>query len=376
MTTHSQDDAWLVVEAPHPSSLDAPEAWAYVGRCLVDAASETALHGWDDLSSPAPAVLAAMADQRHTRKTLLVAVPAGTDPATAVATDVRGFALVKVPLDDNLHLAQVSVVVHPEHDADAALGTALLDRATAVATAAGRTTAIQATMHAHEPAEGPGSLTSPTGSGRVPTDAPAVRRVLDAGWTLVQVERHSILPLPADPAEVEGWRAASAARAGADYRAVTWDDAIPPERLGQVAHLMQRMSTDAPSGEAALEEESWDAERYGDLVDALHAGGRRLLMTVVEHVPTGDLVAFTLFVHPVDQPAFAFQEDTLVLREHRGRRLGMLAKATNLAALAAIRPSVERVHTWNAQENGPMLDINVAMGFAPSGVVALWQRGL
>jgi hypothetical protein len=94
----------------------------------------------------------------------------------------------------------------------------------------------------------------------------------------------------------------------------------------------------------------------------------------VEHLPTGVLAGFTVVTLPQNRRAVVFQEDTLVLREHRGHRLGMLAKATMLTELARTRPAAERVHTWNAQENDAMLAINVALGFRPAGIDAEWQR--
>lgn len=68
------------------------------------------------------------------------------------------------------------------------------------------------------------------------------------------------------------------------------------------------------------------------------------------------------------------QEDTLVHRDHRGHRLGMLAKAVQLQALAGLRPTVRRISTWNAEENSWMLAINVALGFRPAGGSGVWQR--
>ncbi len=62
-----------------------------------------------------------------------------------------------------------------------------------------------------------------------------------------------------------------------------------------------------------------------------------------------------------------------MLREHRGRSLGLLVKVAVLDELARSRPSARRVHTWNAEENRHMLAINVALGFAPAGVEAEWQ---
>jgi hypothetical protein len=66
----------------------------------------------------------------------------------------------------------------------------------------------------------------------------------------------------------------------------------------------------------------------------------------------------------------------LVLREHRGHRLGMWIKAANLRALLAQFPAIRRVSTFNAQSNGPMLRVNRAMGFTPVGVLIEWQKQL
>jgi GNAT superfamily N-acetyltransferase len=107
-----------------------------------------------------------------------------------------------------------------------------------------------------------------------------------------------------------------------------------------------------------------------------HARGQGFLVAVVEHVPTGTLVAFSEVRHPRARPAVVLQGDTLVLREHRGHGLGMLAKLAVLDALAVTRPDAERIHTWNAQENDHMLAINVALGFRQASVDAEWQRDL
>ena len=70
------------------------------------------------------------------------------------------------------------------------------------------------------------------------------------------------------------------------------------------------------------------------------------------------------------------QGDTLVVPEHRGRRLGMLVKAANLRRLVDELPETQRVDTWNAEENRWMLGINVALGFRPSGGSGEWQLRL
>jgi len=68
-----------------------------------------------------------------------------------------------------------------------------------------------------------------------------------------------------------------------------------------------------------------------------------------------------------------FQEDTLVLREHRGHRLGALVKAAVLRDLAAAFPEVERITTYNAEDNEPMVAVNRALGFEPAGRMSMWS---
>lgn len=65
-----------------------------------------------------------------------------------------------------------------------------------------------------------------------------------------------------------------------------------------------------------------------------------------------------------------------VLRDHRGHRLGQLVKAVNLRALRAELPEVERVVTWNAEQNAAMLRVNRALGPRTVGVATDWQKHL
>ena len=137
------------------------------------------------------------------------------------------------------------------------------------------------------------------------------------------------------------------------------------------------MSTDIPHGGLELTEDPWDADRVRRRRRRPpRAAGRASSSAVVEHVPTGTLAGFSEVEYPLDKPAVVFQGDTLVLREHRGHGLGMVAKIAVLDALADVRPDAERIHTWNAQENAHMLAINVALGFRQASVDAEWQRPL
>ena len=106
------------------------------------------------------------------------------------------------------------------------------------------------------------------------------------------------------------------------------------------------------------------------------ARGDQVLVGAIEHVPSGQLVAFTELQRFDDGTKRADQEDTLVLREHRGHRLGMLVKAENLLAWRLLSPATERVYTYNAEENRPMLDVNEALGFRLFVSEGAWRKTL
>jgi GNAT superfamily N-acetyltransferase len=134
------------------------------------------------------------------------------------------------------------------------------------------------------------------------------------------------------------------------------------------------MSTDAPLGDLDLEEEVWDEGRVRESEDQLARSGGRSLVSAALHLPTGSLAGHTVLEQYEASPAVSYQEDTLVLKGHRGHRLGMLLKSANLLAAISAWPRVERIYTWNAEENSPMLSVNIELGFEPAGPVAAWQK--
>ena len=361
---------WTVLEAPVPASLDDDDAWAIHGEAALERTVSLADRGHADLAYPAAAILSALRERRYVDRTHLVV----THPDRP--REVIGGAYLRAPLEGNTHLLDADLLVHPDHRGRG-IGSALLAEVERRAVAAGRRLLILATDHGLEPAaDDPDALTPPTGSGRISRRDPYARLAARHGMTLEQSERYSVLPLPVDPDHLERLRAEAQAAAGPDYRVVTWQDRCPDEWVDQLAVLETRMSTDAPSAGVEIEEDPWDADRIRAAEAMSAASGRGSLGAAALHVPSGTLAGFTEVEYPVDAPEVVYQEDTLVLREHRGHRLGQLVKAVNLQRLAAVRPDARRVHTWNAEENSYMLRINVALGFRPAGVCGVWTKAV
>jgi len=271
----------------------------------------------------------------------------GTHRAAVVDGAVAGALRLILPLRDNGTVAILDLAVHPDHRRRG-IGSALLAEALDLAAAHGRTDVI---ADVDEP--GP--------------DSPGRAFALRHGWTCDLLETRRDLVLPVD----EDRLAALDADAGAGYDVVTWRDRTPEDLLEDRALLARRMTTDAPQGDLPVEEEDWDGARMREQEAVSLARGRAVLSAGA--VRDGRLVAYTDLQIPLAQPERAQQAGTLVLREHRGHRLGARMKVAVLRRLAADFPAVRRISTYNSEANRPMVAVNEALGFRPAGQISAWS---
>jgi GNAT superfamily N-acetyltransferase len=362
-TTDSTTDStpgFTIQELPIPESLDGPGGADFAATVDVRNAAESRGYGTTDVEFPADELLAHWHDPHQPQR-----LWAARLDGAIVARAIIGWQV------DSTEVVWVTVQVHPDHEG-IGIGSALHD----VTEQASRDAGFERMIAYAVSPDGPGErLVPPTGSGSVPAENREVRFLTARGWRLEQVERGSRIPLPIDPGDLETRRAAAAA-ASADYRVHTWTGPTPERWMSDQAMLHTRMSTDAPSAGLEEPEDPWDLDRLATY-DALMADAPRVTLTAVaEHVPSGRLVAFSQLAVPHDLSRPVNQEDTLVLREHRGHRLGMLLKVANLAYLAEMAPGHPSVLTWNAEENRPMLDVNEAVGFEPIGYEGAWRKDL
>ncbi len=260
-----------------------------------------------------------------------------------------------LPVLDNPHLATSFLSIRPAWRRQG-IGTRLLEALRAEARADGRTTHLVVAESA-------------TGGGRATAAFAAVH-----GYAAARVNVRSDLEIDPRVPDRLAQQQMAAERTSAEYELLTWWDAVPEPWLAQRAALSARMATDAPVEEVDAGEEHWDADRVRAEVAAVRAMGRRLVETVAVQTATGEAVAFTTMVVAEHEPDRAYQWDTLVRADHRGRALGLRVKAANLLALLEQLPAVRRVTTWNASSNEPMLRVNQAMGFHPVGASTEWQK--
>jgi GNAT superfamily N-acetyltransferase len=324
-----------------PASLEQLRAWQDVTDAVVATdVPDLPPSPFEELVAIARTPRASVRDERY-----LLA-----DEGTPVAVARASF-----PLLDNTENCLVLVAVHPAHRRRGH-GRTLFDFLVERASVEGRTRLL---MEVAEP------LVNGEGA-----PGPAFATSLGATRALDEIRR--VLDLDAlDEARLDALEAEARSRSEG-YETVSWIGRTPEDLVDDHAQLMGRMSVDAPMGDLDWEPEAWDAGRIREQEQLVADQRRTALLTAVRHQKSGRLVAFSSMGVSQLQADPAFQWDTIVLRDHRGHRLGMLAKVINLRQLLREVPEARRVVAWNAESNTHMVAINDALGFQPVERLAEW----
>lgn len=265
-------------------------------------------------------------------------------PVAAFAEDqVVGAMLLGLPLRENLDVAEVEIAVPPAHRRRG-IGTALWDWATVRAADEGRT--IFQT-----------EVCVPVGS--TPQTWPGSCFATKLGFTSENVEDHLVVPLPYDEQLLGQLRRNSPALDG--YRLVSWAGRCPDDRLQDFADLHTVMAQDLPTGGLTNEAAVWEVERLrGNEERTDH---HYLALVTMAQTLDGQPAGYTRIYVPRSDPDNVYQDDTLVLRDHRGQGLGTRLKLANLQQSAEHHGDRRWLHTWTASSNGPMQKVNAAFGF-------------
>ncbi|MFZ3417092.1 GNAT family N-acetyltransferase [Arthrobacter sp. 3Tela_A] len=342
-----------------PQSTESPDADGFLAVARLFNAQQREIWGNDDFCETPQAQLAGLQSTSTRRRLLLVARGSGQE--------ILGVVRLNLPLTDNLHTGTINVVVDTR-SRRRGVGAALCAAAEGLAAADGRRTLIAETDH---PLDGWNVTGGDVPASFIPQDA-AASFASACGFSLELIERISRLDLPLHGAGAEFPDSAG----GSGYELVFWQDACPDELVHAYARLRQKMSTDAPQGGLDLAPEVWDVPRVREAEDKARGMGYDVLVCAVRHTASGELAGHTVLEVARSNPGVAYQDDTLVLQRHRGNRLGMMLKAGNLQRLRRLFPEVQRVYTWNAEENRYMLAINEQLGFRPVGYAGEWQKEL
>lgn len=253
-----------------------------------------------------------------------------------------GTAHVGISLKDNQHLGDLEVAVLPEHRRRGH-GRRLYEAGLGRLAAEGRDTVVG---EAHTPLDPHGSA---------PWEF-----ALAMGCEDVHQEDHLVLELPRADADLAELRTRLAT---ASYDVLTWRDRCPDEHVAAYCALASQMSSDVPLGGVDYQPVTFDEarlrlgeERAGQSYDSVVAAARERA--------SGALVAYSVVYLPHDGED-AIQDDTLVMPDHRGHRLGTLLKLATLEAVQREHPGRRLLHTWTSPDNPAMHHTNLGFGYRP-----------
>jgi len=278
----------------------------------------------------------------YQRRVLLAAVEDGR---------VVGNADVGRPLQENTHLGQLEINVRSAWRRRG-VGTALHADAMEWLRADGRTTVI-------------GEAYESTGA---PTGAMPFARAL--GFESVHVEDHLVLTLPMTAQRVAGLRGSLPREE--TYEIVSWGSRCPDEYVEAYCAMLTQMNTDVPQGDVDIAPVVVDEPRIRTSEQRL-ARSYHQLIAAARRREDGVFAGYSELLLPHGE-AEVMQVDTLVMPAHRGHRLGLLMKLTNLDAIQRDQPDRTAIHTWTAPDNTAMRRTNDRFGFTVAERMHEMQR--
>ncbi len=160
-----------------------------------------------------------------------------------------------------------------------------------------------------------------------------------------------------------------------DYELLALQDPFPDEHLEKFCELQFQMNT-APLDDYEMDDEVMTPKMWRESEQQSARSFHDLSTYVAVHKPSGGFVGSTTIQTDQLQPDQAWQWETVVHPEHRNQGLGRLLKASMIERVVAEYPEVDRIDTWNAGSNEPMLNINIAMGYRPIQVNHTFQGDL
>lgn len=253
---------------------------------------------------------------------------------------VLGFAVARLPHEDNTDTAHLSGHVHPDARRRG-VGRALLAEAVALAGSAGRTKIYSGAWQG----DVGGAALEAMGFSSQGLGVNAVRR-LDlhtAGTGLWQRVYDEAL-----------------GHAG-DYELLHQVGPTPDHLLDDMMKLHAAIN-DAPLDDPEAEHGAWDVDRLRAYDEAMAGRQQTVYRVMARHRASGEWAGLSILCVDEFQPTVAFQEDTSVVRAHRGHRLGLLMKADMLRWISEERPEVAATDTWNATTNHHMIAVNERLG--------------
>ena len=198
-------------------------------------------------------------------------------------------------------------------------------------------------------------------------------RVNRARLAVVRLDEHPLLNprvVKLDRELITQWLTDGEAADG--YSLVEWHRRCPDELVESYVVVKAAMNN-APVDDLPIEDRVHTLESVRENEAELDAAQLEKWTIAARHDATGDLAGFTEVIFLHGAPEHAWQGGTGVPPEHRGHRLGRWMKAAMADRIMERRPELRYIDTENAYSNGPMLAINVEMGFEVLRTVNGWK---
>jgi mycothiol synthase len=262
----------------------------------------------------------------------------------AVAYGDLGFELE----GENTHLCGSDISVLPEFRRTG-LGKKLLEHVLRVAKRENRTTLIFGTNE------------------RIPAGAAFAEKI----GAKRGIENHTnrVLLEELDRAMLQSWIANAP---NDEFELLFYTEDYPENELEAFCELFDVMNT-APRGELKINDEKTTPEKLLQWQHQRKAGGWQRCLAVVKERSIGRFAGFSETGWQPNRPHILGQWGTGVNPIYRGKGLGKWLKAAMLEKVLSERPEINQVRTGNADSNGPMLNINHALGFKPYIANTDWQ---
>ena len=263
-----------------------------------------------------------------------------------------GLLQLSLPCWDNRHLGLLDVQVDPR-DRRQGIGRALFQAGVERIRAADRTVALAESVDC------------------APSVAFAASVGLERAQDVVQ-RRQDLAAL--DWAHLDAAYDGAGAHA-AGYELVPLAGRVPEPMRAAVCELTAAIN-DAPLDALDIEDEVFTPERLRAFEQMQDLLGRRVYRLIARETATGALAGVTVVAVDSEQPWYAEQYDTSVVRAHRGHRLGVLLKVGMLRWLREQEPQLREIVTWNAASNSHMIGVNELLGYQVLLPAVEWQLHL
>lgn len=260
-----------------------------------------------------------------------------------------GRANAFMPLQENLETISVGVSVHPAFRGQG-IATALVEEALLPAIRESGRSLVE-------------------GYGEIPADGdpdspeqPVNRLARRLGITRKNLAVCRALALPLETSLLQTLQAEAEERIG-EYRIELWDGEIPEEHLEAYGLLMRQLELDEPDEDVEHEAPDYTPERIRESERRMREAGT-LRITAVAVAPDGSFAGNSeVHLHESADSTLGWQENTLVMPEHRGHRLGLALKVATHRQLGERAPQLRSLVTWNSHVNPWMIEINEKLGY-------------